>query len=120
MTDVIIKKKNNITVITLNRPEVKNAMTSVMYFAVADALDEASRDVDVRAVVITGAGDAFCSGADTRPMVNRTGMFEGSSAPTTRHSYTHGVQRLSNALYACETPTIAAVNGPAVGLGFDV
>lgn len=120
MSDVLVERRGHVMVLTLNRPEVKNAMTEVMYFALADALDEASRDITVRAAVITGAGDAFCSGADTRRITGHTGVFEGSSAPKTRHGYSHGVQRMSNAFWNCEVPLIAAVNGAALGLGFDV
>ena len=120
MSELLVERQDGVMVVTLNRPEIKNALNETMYFALADALGEASRDLGVRAVVVTGAGDAFCSGADTRRMKDRTGVFEGASAPRTRHGYSHGVQRMSNAFYACEVPVIAAVNGAALGLGFDV
>ena len=119
-TDLLIERRGHTMVITMNRPEVKNALTSEMPLRIADALDEASADLEVRAVIITGAGDAFCSGADTRRMSNQEGVFQGTSAPSTRHNYSHGVQRMSKAFYACEAPVIAAVNGAALGLGFDV
>jgi enoyl-CoA hydratase/carnithine racemase len=91
-----------------------------MILGLSAVLEEASREVSVRALIIAGAGDAFCSGIDTRQMVAKVGVFEGSSPPFTRHSYTHGVQRMTKAFYACEVPIIAAVNGAALGLGFDI
>jgi len=120
MNKVSTERRGHALVITLNRPEVKNALTEDMFVAIANALDEATGDLSVRAVVLTGAGDAFCSGIDTRKIAKREGTFEGASAPTTRHLYTRGVQRMSQAFFGCETPIIAAVNGPALGLGFDL
>ena len=120
MAEYLVERQGAVMVFTLNRPEVKNALNEGMYFALADALDEASRDMGVAAVVLTGAGDVFCSGADTRRMVAKEGVFQGASAPRTRHSYTYGVQRMSRAFYACEVPVICAVNGAALGLGFDL
>ena len=120
MSDLLVERQGPVMLVTLNRPEVKNALHEGMYAGLAEALDEASRDLEVRAVVLTGAGDAFCSGADTRRMTARTGVFEGNSPPRTRHTYVHGVQKMSAAFYACEAPLIAAVNGAALGLGFDL
>ena len=120
MSDLLVERQGPVMVITLNRPEVKNALHEGMYAALAEALGEASRDPAVRAVVLTGAGDAFCSGADTRRMTAQTGVFQGQSPPRTRHTYVHGVQQMSAAFYGCEVPLIAAVNGAALGLGFDL
>jgi enoyl-CoA hydratase/carnithine racemase len=120
MDEVKVERRETTLVITLNRPEVKNALVEEMYVGVADALYEASRDLSVRSVVLTGAGDAFCSGVDTRRIAKREGVFEGDSAPLTRFNYTNGVQRMSQAFHACEVPIIAAVNGVALGLGFDL
>lgn len=120
MSEVTVERSGHVMVVTLNRPEVRNALNDDMFAAISAALGEASRDVGVRAVVLTGAGDAFCSGIDTRRIKNRGGVFEGTSAPRTRHGYTHGVQLMTAAFHACEVPIIAAVNGPALGLGFDL
>ena len=120
MADVEREQRDHVVVLTLNRPEVRNAMTPDMYGELAAMLDKASVDLEVRALILTGAGDAFCSGADTRRMSDEEGVFEPGSPPWTRHGYLHGVQRLTRAFQRCEVPIIAAVNGPAMGLGFDV
>ncbi len=120
MSYLLIDKIDHRMEITLNRPEIRNAMDESMQVDLVDALTEASKDLEVRSVIITGAGDAFCSGADTRRITSGKDVFEGTSAPLTRHRYAHGVQVMSRAFYDCEVPLIAAVNGPALGLGFDL
>ncbi|MBT4160342.1 MAG: enoyl-CoA hydratase [Gammaproteobacteria bacterium] len=120
MSDVSVEKNGATLVITLDNPEVKNAINLGMQNELTSALREASRDLEVRAVVLTGGGDVFCSGTDTRQISNKKGVFEGTSAPRTRHGYTHGIQQMSKAFFDCEVPIIAAVNGPAIGLGFDL
>jgi enoyl-CoA hydratase/carnithine racemase len=74
---------------------------------------------NVRVVILTGAGSAFSAGGNVKDMVDGVGMFGGSQADI-QHGYTTGIQRLTRAIYACEVPIIAAVNGPAVGAGCDL
>lgn len=118
--DILVERDGPALVITLNRPDVKNALTQSMVDGLGAALRLASRDLAVRAVILTGAGGGFCSGADTRSIAKKEGVFEGASPPLTRHNYTHGVQEMTRAFYACEVPIIAAVSGAAIGLGFDL
>jgi len=120
LSNVTVDQKQNCLIITLDNPDVKNAINEEMQLDIASALNRASVDVGIRAVVLTGKGNVFCSGADTRRIVSKEGVFEGTSAPRTRYGYTHGVQLMSKAFYNCEVPIIAAVNGPAIGLGFDL
>lgn len=91
--------------ITLDRPDVKNALTHDMYCAIADALIEADDSGEIRCVVITGVGDAFTAGNDLREFAQ--GMPEGEPP----------VMRFLEALRDMDTPVIAAVNGVAVGVG---
>ncbi len=114
------ERRGAVLVCTLNRPEIRNALDDAMMADLGAALDEASSDLDVRAFILTGEGDAFCSGIDTRRIAARSDVFEGRSPPRTRHSYSHGVQKMTRSFHACEVPVIAAVNGPAIGLGFDL
>jgi enoyl-CoA hydratase/carnithine racemase len=86
---------------------------------VVAAVHKVNRDRSVRAVILTGAGTAFCAGGDLKAMRDRRGIIEGSHADL-RENYRRGVQAMANALYDCDAPTIAAVNGPAIGLGLDV
>ncbi len=106
--------------ITLDRPEVGNAITPDQRERVIDLLGEASRDLAVRAVVITATGKAFCTGADLR--APRTADVRPDGAPEravgdVSRMLRDGAQRLVAAVLDCEVPVIAAVNGTAAGIG---
>ena len=103
-------------VVTLNRPEKLNAYTGLMGAEIADAFGRADRDDAVRAVIVTGAGRGFCAGAD---------VSGGASSFDTSGSHGAGVfassgarsGRFVEAIFNCRKPSIAAINGPAVGVG---
>jgi enoyl-CoA hydratase/carnithine racemase len=99
-----------VMVITLDRPEKLNALTSTMYGELLDALDRVDGDDRIRAAVVTGRGRGFCAGAD---LSAQGGAFSGVDAPIRRDR--GGVLALR--LFRCTKPVIAAVNGPAVGVG---
>ncbi|MFJ7077751.1 enoyl-CoA hydratase/isomerase family protein [Streptomyces sp. NPDC098781] len=99
--------------ITLNRPEALNALTPDQRERVIELLAGASTDPEVRAVVLTGTGRGFCSGADLRGSTAGTERAAGDVARTIRL----GAQRLIASVLDCEKPVIAAVNGTAAGLG---
>jgi enoyl-CoA hydratase/carnithine racemase len=101
--------RDGVRTLTLNRPERKNAINAELWVALADALRTAARDADLRALVITGAGDAFCSGADI-------------ATPEDIHPR-HKLRRLTDvamALHELTVPTIAKVTGVAVGAGWNL
>jgi enoyl-CoA hydratase/carnithine racemase len=121
MTDpLLIHHEGAVTVLTLNRPENRNVISEP---EVIDALESAVRDInadpEVRAVILTGTGPTFSSGGNVKHMRDRVGMFAGSPAEL-REGYRNGIQRIPRAMQACEVPTIAAVNGPAIGAGCDL
>lgn len=92
--------------ITINRPERKNALTMAMYSAMAELLNEAADRADVRAVILTGSGGSFTSGNDLTDFLG--GSATGEESP---------VFQFMKALYNFPKPVVAAVNGPAVGIG---
>ncbi|MDT0487399.1 enoyl-CoA hydratase/isomerase family protein [Streptomyces doebereineriae] len=102
-----------VSYITLNRPEVLNALTAGQRDLLVELLARASADPDVRAVVLTGTGRGFCAGADLREASGAGERVAGDVARTLRL----GAQRLIAAVLDCEKPVIAAVNGTAAGLG---
>ncbi len=98
--------------VTLNRPDRLNAFTETMMHELLDVLDEVDRNDEVRAVIVTGAGRGFCAGAD---LGAGGGTFDRkrARAGTPRD----GGGRVTLRLFDCNTPLIAAINGPAVGVG---
>ncbi|MDL2268682.1 enoyl-CoA hydratase/isomerase family protein [Desulfosarcina sp. OttesenSCG-928-A07] len=109
---IVVDKKDQIATVTLNLPEKLNALDLVMREELKVAFLEFSKAVDVKAVVITGAGRAFCAGGDITTMQTVT-------APAGRDRLKN-VQQLVRALTTLEKPVIAAVNGPAIGAGFNI
>lgn len=106
------KLDGNVAVVTLNRPDKLNAMTDPMYARVKELFAGFQTDDQVRAVVLTSAGRAFCSGSDVTTMVN-TGVVAGRARMQTRHA-------MINAMVQLEKPVIAAVRGVAAGIGFSM
>lgn len=116
---LIYEQSGPIVTLTMNAPEVRNALTgnsAVEEFVAACA--RITADASVRVVILTGAGTAFSSGGNVKDMSR---FFERDIAPTAiRQEYRNGIQRLPLALYNLEVPVIAAVNGPAIGAGCDL
>ncbi|MHB8439718.1 MAG: enoyl-CoA hydratase/isomerase family protein [Acidimicrobiales bacterium] len=108
--------------ITLNRPEVRNAVTPDQRDRVIELLQAASADLGVGAVVITATGEGFCTGADLRAGRNRQAPARPEGAPDrimgdAARMIRRGAQRLISAVLDCEKPVVAAVNGTAAGIG---
>lgn len=102
-----------VATITLARPEKKNALSIALRDEVSEALDVLGRDADVKAIVITGAGDVFSAGFDLKE-------FRDLSAAEHARRLWESSDRFHHAVLACPLPTIAAVNGPALAGGFDL
>ncbi len=114
--DIIYRLDDDIATITLNRPDKLNAFTSRMRDELIDAFDAADGDDRVRAVIVTGAGRAFCAGADLSAGA-KTFDLEARGDPTEPGSWRDGGGLVSLRIYACNKPVIAAVNGAAAGVG---
>ena len=103
--------EGHVATVTLNRPAKKNAMSWTMFGEIRDAFDRASADDDVRCLVVTGAGGAFCSGADLSDPANLVdSVFAFKERMRTIHS-------IASAVVHCTVPTIAKVTGIAAGAG---
>ena len=114
------ERQGHVIVWTLDDAATRNALYSEDLFrAFEDAAREANQDLSVRCVVLTGAGLAFSSGGNLREMRERKGMFGGAPLQIAEQ-YSNGIQRIPRALLGLDVPTIAAVNGPAIGAGCDL
>ena len=106
--------------ITLAAPEVRNTITGPdMLDALLDALDDAEQDPEVVVAVLDAEGPAFSAGGDVKKMAAREGLFAGNAAEMTE-SYRETIQQLTRLMMTTDLVTIAAVDGPAVGAGFDL
>ena len=120
LTDATLTLENRVATLTLNRHDVRNALTGTALVddIIATAAWE-NRCQDVSVLVITGTGSAFCAGGNVKDMAERSGDFAGDVAEVAER-YRQGIQRMPLALNQVEVPIIAAVNGAAIGAGFDL
>ena len=103
---LLSEMQDRVLVLTINRPDKKNALLDVLYRALAAEIKRADEDAQVRALIITGTGDSFTAGNDMVDFLNQKGTFE-----------TTGAYAFMRALYDFRKPAIAAVNGMAIGIG---
>jgi enoyl-CoA hydratase/carnithine racemase len=116
---VIYAQEGGVVILTLNEPKTRNAISPAIVEALTAACDRVNNDMSVSCVVITGAGKSFSSGGNVKDMRDRVGLF-GNGPAEIRRGYQHGIQRIPMALHELEVPTIAAINGHAVGAGCDL
>jgi crotonobetainyl-CoA hydratase len=107
----LTERRGNVLLITINRPEARNAVNAAVSTAVGDALEEAQDDPEVRAVVITGAGESFCAGADLKAIARRENLYHPDHGDWGFAGYVQ---------HYIDKPTIAAVNGTAFGGGTEL
>jgi enoyl-CoA hydratase/carnithine racemase len=111
---IITEKDEGVLTITLNRPERLNAWTAQMGQEMRAALDQADADDEVRAVIVTGAGRGFCAGAD---LASGGDTFDARKREAVAGARRDNGGELTLRIFDCTKPVIAAINGPAVGVG---
>ena len=123
MTDHLLESfDNGIATLTMNRPEARNAMSGEMMVAMHEALPRLAADANVRCVVLTGAGGAFCAGGDVKGFAAQAGG-SGGGGGFDLEGRAHGLRagmELSRMLHEMPKPTLAAIPGPAAGAGFSL
>jgi enoyl-CoA hydratase/carnithine racemase len=120
LVDATLTVKDRVATLTLNRDDVRNELTGTRL------VDDIERTVTwinaneaISALILTGAGQAFSSGGNIKHMLKREGSF-GGNVYEVQKRYREGIQRIPLALHSLEVPSIAAINGPAIGAGFDL
>src|SRR3979490_2458688 len=113
-TDILYEVSDHVATLTLNRPDQLNAFTNAMVREMKDAFDAADADDDVRAVIVTGAGRGFCAGADLQAGGD---TFDYRARGAGEQGARGGGGQIALRIFASTKPVIAAINGPAVGVG---
>ncbi len=118
--DTTFEVADRVATLTLARPEIRNAITGeAMLEEVISAFEEADRRDDVTVLVVAAQGPAFSAGGNVKDMRTRSGLFAGSPDQIAE-GYRRSIQRLTRTLLSVDVATVAAVNGPAIGAGFDL
>jgi enoyl-CoA hydratase/carnithine racemase len=112
---VLSRQEGAVRILINNNPATRNAITAGLYAGLSAALAEAQADPEIGAIVLTGAGDFFCSGGDLNQLAQRRAM-----APAQRRERLEGLHELIRAIRNCTKPVIAAVEGGAAGAGLSI
>lgn len=120
LIDAQLDVKERVATLTLNRDDVRNELTGTkLVDDIERTVDWINSDPSISVLVVTGAGKAFSSGGNVKHMLHRTGSF-GGDVHEVQEKYRKGIQRIPLAMHRLEVPSIAAINGPAIGAGFDL
>jgi enoyl-CoA hydratase/carnithine racemase len=118
LKDAALELDGRVAVLTFKRDDMRNALTGTgLVDDICATLEWANAAMDVSVLVLTGSGSAFSAGGNIKTMRERSAS---STTEELERYYRHGVQRIPRAMQALEIPVIAAVNGPAIGAGFDL
>lgn len=118
---VLYETRGRIALLTLNRPDARNAIGEHSDCAeLVEAIERANADRSVSVLVLTGAGKSFSAGGNLKGMRDRNGIGPLATPADTRDNYKKGVQKIALAFANLEIASVAAVNGHAIGLGCDI
>src|SRR5262249_25255787 len=120
LTDALLRVEGRVATLTFNRDDVRNELTGThLIDDIEQVVQWVNATEEISALVVTGAGRAFSSGGNVKHMLRREGSFAGDVYAVQQH-YREGIQRIPLALHRLDVPSIAAINGPAIGAGFDL
>jgi len=120
LSESLLEVEDRVAVLTFQRDDVRNALTgTALVDDLLQAVTWADGEKGLSALIITGEGSAFSSGGNVKEMQERSGTFAGSAIEI-HEQYRSGIQQVPLTLHKVEIPLIAAVNGPAIGAGFDL
>jgi enoyl-CoA hydratase/carnithine racemase len=120
LSDALLSVEDRVATLTFNRDDVRNELTGTRLVEdIERTVAWVNASEGISALVLTGAGKAFSSGGNVKHMLRREGSFGGDVYEVQRR-YREGIQRIPLALHQLDVPSIAAINGPAIGAGFDL
>ncbi|WP_455423166.1 enoyl-CoA hydratase-related protein [Citrifermentans bremense] len=120
LKDCTLTLEDRVAVLTFQRDDVRNALTgTALTEDIITTVNWVNSEDRISVLVLTGAGSAFSSGGNVKEMQSQSGTFEGSPVQV-QDKYRRGIQQIPLVLHKAEIPVIAAVNGPAIGAGFDL
>ena len=120
LKDSSLEVDGRVAMLTFQRNDVRNALTgTALIDDIVQTVNWANTEPGLSVLIITGDGSAFCAGGNVKEMQGQSGSF-GGSAISIQDQYRRGIQQIPLALHKAEIPVIAAVNGPAIGAGFDL
>ncbi|HKX39813.1 MAG TPA: enoyl-CoA hydratase-related protein [Burkholderiaceae bacterium] len=120
LTDALLEVRDRVATLTFNRDDVRNELTGThLIDDIERTCEWINQEESVAALILTGAGRAFSSGGNVKHMLHREGSF-GGSVYEVQKKYREGIQRIPLAMHRLDVPSIAAINGPAIGAGFDL
>ncbi len=120
LTDCSLEVIDRVALLTFNRDDVRNALTgTTLVDDIVTAVEWVNCCEEISVLVLIGAGSAFSAGGNVKEMQAKKGIFAGT-ADKIEQSYRQGIHRMTLAMDRAEVPVIAAVNGPAIGAGFDL
>lgn len=118
--EILLKIDQGVATITLNRPDIRNVITGKQMIAeLEEACKQINEDLGIKVLIITGADPAFSSGGNIKDLAAKKGIFHGTPAQVMENCR-RSIAKIALAIRAVEVPTIAAVNGPAIGAGLDL
>lgn len=120
MADLLESKQDGIAILTMNRPEARNALSQPMLAALNEALPRLAADPDIGAVVITGAGGAFCAGGDVKGFASNDGGANHGRSPEQAAHLLRQSMEVSRWLHDMPKITIASIPGAAAGAGLSI
>ena len=120
LQDAILSAEGGVALLTFTRDDVRNALTGTgLINDIETTIQWVNKNLNISALIITGEGSAFSAGGNIKDMQNRAGDF-GGDVRELEQKYREGIQRIPLAIESCEVPIIAAINGAAIGAGFDL
>jgi enoyl-CoA hydratase/carnithine racemase len=120
LIDAVLTVDDRVATLTLNRDDVRNELTGTKLISdIEKTVAWVNAEESISVLIVTGAGKAFSSGGNVKHMLHREGGFGGDVYDVQKY-YREGIQRIPLAMDRLEAPSIAAINGPAIGAGFDL